>query len=91
MKLVHTTEYNNHNPNEYGWSASCLHIYEIENDDEWNEVFEAYDNPEKRDEILDDLGYHSEYGVPAGAQFSRYTLHIMGEFVVVEEDTAYNV
>lgn len=89
MKLIHETDYVCLN-NEFDGGAEKLFIYAFESADERDDIWAALDEG-RRDEVLYDLGYVNQYGVPAGAMYSRYTIDTDGSFVIVNEYTAYNI
>lgn len=85
MKYISSTLYN--------WLAddSCsktqLHIYAVENEEEYLELDAMLDKGEGN-KILDHLGYHSDK-IPieciAGSEFTVYACKLIGDFLIVEE------
>ena len=77
----------------YNWlsgdsgSKTQLHIYAVESEEEYLELSAMIDE-RKGNEILENLGYHSDK-VPiecvAGSEFTSYACKLMGDFLVIEE------
>ena len=77
----------------YNWlsgdsgSKTQLHIYAVESEEEYLELSAMIDE-RKGNEILENLGYHSDK-VPiecvAGSEFTVYACQLVGDFLVVEE------
>lgn len=77
----------------YNWLSndSCsktqLHIYAVESEEEYLELSAMLDEG-KGDEILEDLGYHSDKApieCIAGSELTFYACKLIGDFFVVEE------
>lgn len=85
MKYVSSTLYNWLADNSC--SKSQLHIYAVENEEEYLELSAMLDEG-KGDEILERLGYYSDK-IPvecvAGDEFTFYSCELVGDFLVVEE------
>ena len=77
----------------YNWlsgdsgSKTQLHIYAVESEKEYLELSAMIDE-RKGNEILENLGYHSDK-IPvecvAGSEFTVYACQLVGDFLVVEE------
>ena len=72
-----------------GWdeSAERIHIYELENDDEYWDLKEMSFN-----ELQEHFGmYEPCWEVRPGAMYSRYDFKVTGNHVIIMETVAYNV
>lgn len=77
----------------YNWLSddSCsktqLHIYAVESEEEYLELSAMLDE-HKGNEILENLGYHSDKASVeciAGSELTFYACKLIGDFLVVEE------
>lgn len=81
MKKIYESEYN-------GWNESCekLHVYELENDEEFFEIDEM-----NHDERCEMCGVANEYGVPPGAAYHTYEFVLTGTHFIMIENFALNI
>ena len=77
----------------YNWlsgdsgSKTQLHIYAVESEEEYLELSAMIDE-RKGNEILENLGYHSDKApidCVVGSEFTSYDCKLIGDFLVVEE------
>lgn len=94
MKHITSTLFNSFD--DYANSATQLHIYAFETQDEYEEAKEVSEshNPEKETEYLAELGYHDD-PIPcepiSGLRYSSYGFTIVGDFLVVVETITIDV
>lgn len=85
MKRITSTLFNSFE--DYADSATQLHIYAFETEDEYTEAENAIEHHTKAD-YLSELGYHDD-PVPCepipGLRYSSYDMQIVGDFLVVIE------
>lgn len=85
MKHITSTLFNSFE--DYADSATQLHIYAFETEDEYTEATNAIELHTKT-AYLSELGYH-DYPVPCepipGLRYSSYDMQIVGDFLVVIE------
>jgi hypothetical protein len=72
--------------NGWGESAERIHVYELENEDEYWELQDM-----NFDELCDLVGMWEENNVPPGATYHRYTFTREGTHLTVSETIALNV
>ena len=65
-----------------------LHIYTLDNIDEWYDITEAMTTHQATQEYLSELGYDSDV-IPvepiAGKSYTTYDMHLINSFLIVEE------
>lgn len=85
MKYVTSTLFNSFD--DYADSATQLHIYAFETEDEYTEAENACELHTKTS-YLSELGYHDD-PIPCepipGLRYSSYDMQIVGDFLVVIE------
>lgn len=85
MKHITSTLFNSFE--DYADSATQLHIYAFETEDEYTEAENAIEHHTKAG-YLSELGYHDD-PVPCepipGLRYSSYDMQIVGDFLVVIE------
>lgn len=91
MKHITSTLFNSFE--DYADSATQLHIYAFETEDEYTKAEDAIELHTKTD-YLSELGYHDD-PVPCepipGLRYSSYDMQIVGDFLVVIETIIIDV
>lgn len=91
MKHITSTLFNSFE--DYADSATQLHIYAFETEDEYTEAENSIELHTKTD-YLSELGYHDD-PVPCepipGLKYSSYDMQIIGDFLVVIETIIIDV
>ena len=85
MKYISSTLYNQ--LSDDSGSKTQLHIYAVENEEEYLEL-EAILDKREGNEILERLGYYSDkisIECVAGKEYTVYACKLIGAFLVVEE------
>lgn len=83
----------------YAWFEGAevktqLHIYTLDTTDEWDNTIEALASQQATQEFLFKLGYNSNpiFVEPiAGATYAYYDMHLMGNFLIIEETVALDI
>lgn len=81
MKKIFESEYNG-----FDESATKVHVYALESDEECAELDEMNIN-----ELFDVFGVGEEHGVMPGALYHRYEFHLEGNHMIMYETIALNV
>ena len=82
MRKIFESELNNCG----GYSAERIHVYALDNEDEWWELDDMTDA-----EKCDYFGVYEEYGVAPGALYHRYEFELTNGHIIMSELLAYNV